>query len=174
MTPVQPQVSGKPIDTSTFYMWRCVIAIAHADGRVQDQERAYLQKIFANMDRVYGLTAEQKTTFAKDIDSASMQSIPELLSHINDPGCRSQVIYFGGLLARADGVLDPREDDILKKLRADQMTGIDMQQIHAHVKEAVASEMFRYDLAQQALRPQDGLSGMLDSLMLRTGIDLMD
>ncbi len=155
-------------------MWRCVIAIAHADGMVQDLERAYLQRIIANMDRVYSLTAEQKATFANDLESPTSQNIPELLSHINDPAVRGQLIYFGGLLARADGVLDPREDDILKKLRADQMASLDMQQIHAHVKKSVSDEMFRFDIAQQEIRPQTGLSGILDRLLLRIGIDLLD
>ena len=174
MTPVQPRVSGQPVNTSTFYMWRVVIAIAHADGLVQAEERAYIERIVGNMDRTYGLTDEQKKTFKDDLDNPNMQSIPELMSHINDPAARGQVIYFGGLLARADGVLDPREDEILKKLRADQMSSLDMEQIRAHAKVAVADEMFRHDLKQSEIRPQRGLTAVLDSLLLRMGIDLLD
>jgi len=171
---VQPRIAGKPIDTSTFYMWRCVIAIAHADGLIKAAERTYIQKIIDNMDRVYGLTAEQKATFANDLNASKAQSIPDLLRHINDPAVRGQLIYFGGLLARADGVLDPREDAILKKLHADQMASLDMKQIRTNVKEAVTSEVFRHDLAQQELRPQGGLIAILDRLMLYIGIDLLD
>jgi uncharacterized membrane protein YebE (DUF533 family) len=174
MTPATPQIPGQPISTSTFYMWRVIIAIAHADDMVDDEERAYLTKIFANMDRVYGLTDEQKKTFAADIDSPTMQSIPELMSHINDPSVRGQVIYFGGLLAHADGVVTAQEDAILKKLRADQMSSLDMDAIRAHVKEAVADEMFKHDMKQQALRPHGTLSAILDSMMLRLGIDMME
>ena len=96
------------------------------------------------------------------------------MRNINDPAARAQVVYFGGLLARADGVLDPREDDILKKLRADQMSSLDMAQVHAHVKEAVADEMFRHDLKISELRPQKGLTGMLDHMLVRLGIDVLD
>ena len=172
MTPVQPQVSGQPVSTSTFYMWRCVIAIAHADGLVHELERAYIERIITNMDRIYGLTPEQKSTFAADLEKP--QNIPDLLPYINDPAVRSQLIYFGGLLAHADGVLDPRESDILKKLRTDQLASLDMQKIHSQVKEAVAGEMFRSDLSQQTLRPQKGLSAILDRLLLHVGIDLME
>jgi uncharacterized membrane protein YebE (DUF533 family) len=171
---VQPQISGQPVSNSTFYMWRCVIAIAHADGMIQEQERAYIQKIIDNMDRVYGLTAEQKAAFASDLNASRPQNIADLLRNINDPAIRSQLVYFGGLLARADGVVDPREDDILKKLRADQLANLDMNQIRAHTQEAVASETFRYDIAQQELRPQGGLIAILDRLLLYIGIDLMD
>lgn len=171
---VKPRISGQPVSTSTFYMWRCVIAIAHADGMIQTSERIYIQKIIDNMDRAYGLTAEQKATFASDLNASKTQSIPDLLRHINDPAVRGQLIYFGGLLARADGVMDPREEAILKKLHADQMASLDMKQIRASAAEAVASETFRHDLAQQELRPQGGLIAIIDRLMLYIGFDLLD
>jgi tellurite resistance protein len=174
MTPSRPQVTGDPVSTSSFYMWRVIIAIAHADGRVQDEERAYIQRIVANMDRVYGLTDDMKATFKSDLDNPEMQNIAELMSHINDPAIRGQVVYFGGLLARLDGVMDPREEQILEKLHTDQMSSLDMEQIHAHVKEAVADEMFKHDLKISELRPQHGITGALDHMLLRLGIDVLD
>jgi uncharacterized tellurite resistance protein B-like protein len=155
-----------------FYMWRVVIAIAHADGVVQDEERAYLTKIFANMDRVYGLTPEQKKAFAEDLEKP--QKIADLMPYINDPECRGQLIYFGGLLARADGVLDPREDDILKKLRADQLASLHMDEIRAHAKQVVADEMFRHDLAKAQLHPAGTFYSVLDHWLMRLGIDWLD
>lgn len=155
-------------------MWRVIIAIAHADGMLHEQERAYLNRIIGNMDRVYGLTDEQRNTFAGDLASTKPQSIPDLMRYINDPAARGQVIYFGGLLARADGVMDPREDEILKKLHADQMASLDMDQIRADTKKAVADEMFRHDLKMSEIRPQRGLVAVLDSLLLRLGIDVLD
>jgi tellurite resistance protein len=155
-------------------MWRVIIAIAHADGVVQKEERDYINRIIANMDRVYGLTDEMRSTFKSDLDNPNMQDIGELMRYINDPAVRGQVIYFGGLLARADGVLDPREDEILKKLHADQMSSLDMEQIRAHTKAAVADEMFRHDLKISELRPQKGFTAVLDHMLLRMGIDLLD
>jgi tellurite resistance protein len=174
MAPTQPQVSGQPVSTSTFYMWRVIIAIAHADGLVQQEERDYITRIIANMDRAFGLTDEQRNTFKSDLDNPNMQDIGDLMRHINDPAVRGQVIYFGGLLARADGVLDPREDEILKKLHADQMASLDMDQIRTHAKAAVADEMFRHDLKISEIRPQSGLTAILDSLLLRMGIDILE
>jgi uncharacterized tellurite resistance protein B-like protein len=172
MAPVPEQKRGEPVSTSTFYMWRVVIAIAHADGQIHEAERAYLARIFANMDRVYGLTPEQKAAFESDLRAP--QSIPDLMRHINDPSARGQLIYFGGLLARADGVLDPKEDEILRKLHADQLASLDMDRIRADTKKAVADEMFRHDLSIQALRPHGGFVAIIDSLLLRLGIDILE
>jgi uncharacterized membrane protein YebE (DUF533 family) len=171
MAEVKQYKRGEPISTSTFYMWRCVIALAHEDGQVHEAERAYITRIIGNMDRAYGMTAEQRAAFAQDL--ITPQKISDLLPYINDPSCRGQLVYFAGLLAYADGNLDPREDVILKKLRADQLASLDMEQIRKDVAVAVASEMFQHDLKMSALRPQKGLSGMLDDILLRAGIDLM-
>lgn len=162
------QQKKPPVGTSQFYMWRCVIALAHADGMVQQGERDYLSRVFGNM----ALTDEQRRIFHADM--ATAQDIGQLLAHINEPEWRGQLVYFAGLLARADGVLDPQEDIILKKLRADQMSSLDMEQIRADVKKAVANEMFRHDLKMSELRPQGGLSAIVDSLLLRLGIDILE
>ena len=160
-----------PISTSQFYMWRAVIAVAHADDLVQDAERAYLNRVIANMDRVNGLTDDQKSIFAADIETP--QKISDLLPYINDPQWRGQLIYFAGMLAHADGTLDPREDDIIKKLRADQMASLHLDEIRAHAKQVTADELFKHEMELNALRPQTGLSGLLDAFLLRLGIDMM-
>jgi len=166
----KPQ-TGQNLSHDMFYMWRCVIALAHADGKVVPEERAYLDKVFSNMDRAYALTAEQKKTFADDLEAA--QDIWALLRHINNPAVRGQLIYFCGLLARADGHEHPSEESIIKKLRAEQMASIDMEAVRGHVKEAVADEMFRHDLSQSAIRPQHGISGIIDHFLQRLGIDIL-
>jgi uncharacterized membrane protein YebE (DUF533 family) len=164
--------SRGPMDTSMYYMWRAVIALAHADGLVQEAEREYITRITGNMARVYELTQDQVAGWKKGLDTP--ESINDLLRYINDPQYRSQLIYFGARLAWSDGTLAPSEDAILKKLRADQMASLDMEQIRKDVAAAVADEMFAHDLKMSALRPQTGLSGMLDDILLRTGVDLMD
>lgn len=162
----------EPIGHGQFYMWRCIIAIAHADGQMHEAERAYLTRVIGNMDRTGGLTEEQKKTFAADLETP--QDISFLLSHINDPQWRGQLIYFGGLLARADGELHPSEDLLLKKLHAGHMAGLDMENIRAAAREAVQSEMFRHDLKMSEIRPQKGLTAILDAFLLHLGIDILD
>ena len=166
--------TGQNISTSMFYMWRCVIAVAHAhaDGRVTDKERAYLNNVFVNMDRAYALTDEQKKTFADDIENP--KNVSDLLKYINDPSVRGQLIYFCGMLVHADDTVDPLEDAIIKKLHADQMASLDMDSIRKQVKTAVDSEMFQHDLVMSAIRPQHGLSAILDKFLLYCGYDLLE
>src|SRR6218665_2824571 len=116
--------AGEPVSHSMFYMWRCVIVVAHADARIQPEELAFLRLIFGNMDRAYVLTPLQKSTLEDDIVNEKRMS--DLLPQINDPYFRSQLIYFAGLLAYSDKELHPSEDAILKKLRADQLASLDM------------------------------------------------
>ena len=118
------------------------------------------------------LTADQRKTFSDDIKKP--QKISDLLPYINDPACRAQLIYFGGLLAHADGLVDPNEDAILKKLRADQLSSLDMEKIRGHVRDEIEGEMLHQDLRESELHPQNGFTAVLDALLLRLGIDVMD
>lgn len=164
--------TGETVSTSMFYMWRCVICVAHADGMIHDKEIEYLRRIFGNMDRAYGLTDEQKDIFEDDLENA--KNIRDLLPYINDPYFRSQLIYFGGLMAHADGEMHPLEETLLKKLRADQLASLDMEQIRRDVHEAVQDEMFLHDIKMAKLRPQSTLMRLLDALFLHFGIDIME
>jgi uncharacterized membrane protein YebE (DUF533 family) len=167
----RPLIQNQPISNSLFYMWRCIIVIAHADGMIHDKERAYFANIFSNMDRVYGLSEEQKQAFADDL--VNEKKISDLIRHINDPEIRGQLIYFGGLLARIDGDMHPSEEAILKKLHADQMASLDMEQIRTEVHAAVTSDMFRHDMHIDSYRPIGGIIGVVDGILLRLGIDII-
>jgi len=160
------------VSTSMFYMWRCVICIAHADGVIHQKEIEYLRRIFGNMDRAYGLTEEQKAVFEDDLENP--KQIRDLIRYINDPYFRSQLIYFGGLMAHADGHLHPKEDALLKKLRADQMASLDMEQIRADVHKAVESDMFRHDLKIDEIWSGSVLQRSIDALLLYFGIDIRE
>ena len=166
--------SGQNLSNNMFYMWRCIIAVAHnhADGRVTDKERAYFEDRFNSLDRAYALTDGQKKTFSDDLENP--QKVSELLTHINDPSVRGQLIYFCGLLVHVNPTPDPMEEAIVQKLHDDQMSSLDMNAIRKHVNEAVASEMFQHDLAMSQLHPQHGLMGVLDHFMSRMGFDISD
>lgn len=171
MTNAPRHKAGDPISHSMFYMWRCVIVVAHADGSIGQPEIEYLRRIFGNMDRAYGLSDEQKRLLEDDI--ANPKRMGELLPQINDPYYRSQLIYFAGLLAHVDGHLHPNEEAILKKLRSDQLASLDMEQIRKDVHIAVEDEMFAHEMKMNDLRPKSFLARSLDALLLHMGIDLM-
>ncbi len=156
------------VSTSKLYMLRCVIAMAHADGQVCDEERAYIHAI---MNRI-PLTKEQRDILDNDLD-VPHENIAELFAHINDPKFRSQVIYFARIMAYRDGVLSPSEEDLLNRLHAIATDGLNMDAIRADVKQAITLEMNQLDIKVDKFRPEGGLFGLFDRLMLWMDIDLM-
>ena len=177
MTPYTPDASSKrELTESLFYMWRCVIAIAHADGTVQDQERSYLAGIIANLDRVYGLTGAQKKIFEEDL--ATARKISDLLPHVTKPEDRASIIYFGDVLSWADGVLEADEEAVLKKLHDDQMSKLDVEKLRTEIETDLAKRREHRTKDMKALHAQEQAKhkvfAAIDRLMLRFGIDLLD
>ncbi len=160
------------VSNSKLYMLRCVIAMAHADGIIAPEERAYVTAI---MNRI-PLTPEQRQTLENDFDHA--QDMSDLFRHINDPRYRSQVSYFARLMAFKDGVLHPSEQELLDRLHAMTTAGLDIKAIKADVQKAVTAEMNLHDIKVDQNRPTRGghfipWFELLDEFLLRIGIDLM-
>ena len=158
----------EPCGPNKFYMWRCVVAMAHADSLIHPKEREWLEKIF---DRL-GLSEDQRETLERDLTVP--QDVSDMLRHINDPSYRSQVVYFARLLAWKDGELHPEEETLLRKLHADVLGGIDLDGVKTQVRENVSNAMILHELEVDSFRPDEGLSGLLDRFLLWLGIDLMD
>jgi len=155
------------VSTSKFYMLRCLIAIAHQDGVVCDEERAY---IHALMNRL-PLTSEQEKTLTNDLETP--QDIGQLFSYINDPRYRGQVLYFVRIIAYKDGTLSPSEQEILDRLHAMATDGIDIETIRGDAQKAAAIEIGQHEINIDQYRPEGGLFGLFDRIMLHYGIDLL-
>lgn len=156
------------VGNSQFYMIRCVVAMAHADGVVCDQEIDHIENLITRMP----FNTEQKNTIRGDIKEK--QNVSSLLAHINDPRYRGQVVHFARLLAHKDGELHPNEEALLHRMHLTVTDGLDMDAIRADVHSYVANEMTRHETNMDAMRPDTGLYGLLDRFMLMCGIDLMD
>ncbi len=166
----------KELSDSLFYMWRCVIAIAHADGTIPAQERDYLDKVIGNLERIYGLTPDQDKVLEADLKEP--RKISDLLPHVTAPEDRASLIYFGDLVAHADGTITPNEHNILQKLHDDQMKTIDVQKLKLEIDADIAArrderarEMADIHKTEQKKHP---VFAALDRLMLRFGIDILD
>lgn len=179
-TPTAPPVSalppGKPgIPQGLYAMWRCVICIAHADGIIQPEERTYLEKIFANLDRVYGLTPTQKITLSSDLEMP--QNLADLLTKVREPEYRSMLIYFGTLLANADGTVTEDEDKLLSMLHAQQMDSLDADQLRDDIRLDIEKRKAELESEAAALRADaNGNSPILkalDRLLSKVGIEFL-
>ena len=159
-------------NNSKFYMWRCVTAMAHADGLIHEDEVAYLDKIFARMLERGEVTPEAYSTLKEDLQKP--QNISALLAHIDNPKYRGQVIYFARLLAFADGENSPSEEQLLKRMHIDVTSGLDMEAIQKDVQYEVQKELVLHEIENDSDRPTKGLSGLIDRLALKFDIDLMD
>ncbi len=158
------------VSTSKFYMLRCLVAMAHADGVICDEERAYLA-VFMNR---LPFTDEQRNIFENDMETS--QDIETLLPHINDPKYRGQLPYFARIMAYKDGELHPNEEALLNRMHAHAMDGLDMDAIRKETAQAVAFEMNAHDINIDKFRPEGGVFGLFwlfDRIMLALGIDLM-
>lgn len=165
----QENIEQEHVPTSKFYMFRCMIVIAHADGVFCDAERAYMYSIM-NHTRV-PLTKEQYATLEDDM--VNPKAIEDLLPYINDPKYRGQLVYFARLMAAKDGQIDADEETLLNILHAYAVDGLDMDAIRAQVQEAIAYNLNEHDIDIDKIRPNSGLFGAFDRIMLSLGIDLM-
>lgn len=155
------------VGTSKFYMLRALIAMAHADGVVCDEERAYMAALMNRLP----LSDEQRRTLEADLNE--QQNIDDLLKFINDPKYRGQLPYFARLMAFKDGELDPSEEALLEKMRLSATDGLDMDAIRAEAQRAAQLEVNAVSIEIDKMRPQGGLFGAFDKMMLAMGVDLL-
>lgn len=165
-------INRGPFENSQFYMWRCVIAMAHADGKVCEDERPFVEDKVKRFATVYEITDEQVQTLLGDLSTP--QDVGEMLRHINDPQFRGQTVYFARLLAFADGDMHPDEEALLKHMHLAVTDGLDMDAIRADAKAAAANTVTQMDVQGDQNRPESGLSGLIDRFALYLNIDLMD
>ena len=167
-------MTEKQVSHSRYTMFRCMLAIAHADGILDEAEIGYFEGF---MNRV-PFSDDQRDQLEKDMVEA--QDVFNLFREINDPQYRSQVLYFCRLMAYRDGVLDPSEEAILKKLHVQTSDGLDMEQIKEQVHEAVTKEMLLRDIEISAERDALYKSHVIpwfwimDRVLLSMNIDLLD
>ena len=157
---------------SQFQMWRCVIAIAHTDGQLQQAEREYLGKVFASLERVHGLTPAQQKSIADDM--AHAKQVTDILPLVTEPQYRGLLVHFGETLAWADNELSLGEEDILKKLHAGQMAAVDLNQLRADVKRHMVADTAAHDKEMQALRngTKSPILRALDRVAGKLGFDI--
>lgn len=174
-TPVQPPPVAEGISPSLYNMWRCVICIAHADGIIQPEERTYLEQIFANLDRTYGLTPTQKMTLAADLEIP--QNLADLLAKVTEPEYRGMLIHFGTILANADGIVTEDEERILNMLHAQQMDSIDADKLREDIRRDMEEHRAELDAEVAELRAdargKSPVLKSLDRMLKKLGIDMI-
>lgn len=160
------------VSHSKFCMIRCLVSVAHADGVFCDEEREYVTGM---MNRI-PLSSEQRATL--EADFRTPQDVADLMRQINDPRFRGQVVYFARLMAHKDGVLHPKEAEIIDHLHLQATEGLDMEAIRAKAQEVANAKLAAHDIEIDQNRPVKGghiipYFQWLDEILLALGIDLM-
>lgn len=154
--------SPEPISPSHFNMIRCILAVAHADGEIQEEERAFISKMTSKLT----LSPEQQDRLEKDFEEP--QDVIALFDKIEQPQFKSQVIHFARIMAWKDDALDPGEQEIVEKLQKHASKGAG----HDDIKPAVADYMNEsrsnpdFEIPENADR-KAVLQGFFDRLLMR-------
>jgi hypothetical protein len=164
-----------PLSTSQFYMWRMLLAITWADGSCGEEETAYFAKVFDNLDSYYTLTQEQREALAQGLQAA--EEPWAFFSHINEPDSRRLVVLYAEALVMLDGVLDPKEKEILERLRLWDQPSYDTEQLRQEVQQIVADASTLREKEKEDIRSgvykRNRHVAVLDWLLRQVGIDFL-
>lgn len=103
---------GTGISNSQFYMWRAVVAMAHADGVVTPHELSFINDYLKDMD----LSAEQLKIIGLDLRNT--QDVYEMFSKITSPQDQKDFFALARALSWCDGDFDAQEKHIIQTLEA--------------------------------------------------------
>lgn len=108
-------IEKPPLSNSSFFMLRCLIAVAQVDNDIDAAELGYLRKLITHLSRTHDFTQDQKNLIS--IDMSSPQPIRDLLKHVTDQADKDRLILFASLMAEADGQMHAAENEILSVIR---------------------------------------------------------
>jgi len=165
-----------PLSTGMFYMWRCLIAVAHADGRMGMEELDRLEKIFDNLLAYFNLTEEQRHTFAYDLHQP--RDIDALFSRVNEPEARDMLFGFAEEMAWADGVLDAGEEEVLRRLRLKNPENFDREELRREIRADIERHKTEWNAERAAMRQtargRNPFFYAVDVILTKMGIDILD
>jgi len=137
----------KTVTESRFYMWRAVFALAHADHKITDEERLFMEGVLSEE-----LFSEEQTQVLKQ-DIEETQDISEMFMNISEQEDRSQFFYYARLLCWSDGDFDEQEQKIMLKLKSIHVRNVDIDQMIKNVDLQVDDgyrEMMEEDIQQDS------------------------
>ena len=92
-----------------FIVWRCIIAMAHADGVINDKEFKFIRRYINN----FRFSTEQKEILQNDFILAP--EVSSLLNLITDISHKRRLIQMAERVALSDGFLSNEETALLKE-----------------------------------------------------------
>jgi uncharacterized membrane protein YebE (DUF533 family) len=175
MTTATPEKKERqPLDGSLFSLLRCIIAVAHADGKIHDSEMDHIGRLLYSIGRTYTMSPQQMSTFERDL--AKSPNIEVTLMGVSDPEQRCLVLNFANILSRIDGELHPKESEYIKQLQAAIPDTPENKRIRDEIQRAVMQGMTSFASGAQPQESKEGgmATNVLRALLKRVGVQLQD
>lgn len=165
----QAQAQRQPFTDSMFNMWRCVIAVGHADGVIHEKERELFEKVLRSLAATYELTEEQMATFSRDL--SERQDVFGMLPAVTAPECRALLLFFSQIVASIDGTLAYDEATLVGRLHGKIGSSPDTRDRVAEIRRDIADQMSKRRAdAGTAAASRNPIYYALDALLLRLGM----
>ncbi len=111
------------ISDSRFHMWRCLVAISHADAVVTAEELGFIKKAMA----AERLSDDQRAVL--DHDLVHKQDIHALFSYVTDERDRSELFDHARTLVWSDGEFGEDEQELLIDLKRMYLQSVDFDNL---------------------------------------------
>lgn len=121
---------GEGVSESRFYMWRAIFAIAHADGKIDPAEEAFLDKYLKSVP----FSLQQKAVLEDDILHAKNPG--EMLARVSSPDDQGMFFQFARMLVWSDGNYDLQEKQIMERLLGAHMEQLDIESLNRALHES--------------------------------------
>lgn len=141
---------AKVISESKLALWRSAIAIAYADGTLNDSER---QLLLSNLPLAI-LSEEQRKII--DMDLAEGVKLEDVFSAITDMRDRAHLINFARILVHADGQVNADEQDAINYISSYHSKKLDTSISLAAAKLEAKSLNDQYKSQLRKERYEDG------------------
>ena len=125
---------------SRFYMWRCIVALAHADGTVTPPER---EMIWDALEREELLSKEQREEIMGDMDTP--RSVDDLLGRVREGQDRQDLLIKARDLLWRDEIMGGMEERMMRRLRNTVNYGFDINEMMREARDDFDPLQMRID-----------------------------
>lgn len=144
------------VSESRFNMWRGVVAFAHADHKVEPEERKFITQYFESVP----FSHDQQLQLLEELEDA--QDLNDIFPKITEAEDRSEFILFARMMCWADGDLHHQEEEILKRMNGEIIRQIDLDNIMRQTDAAAREAHKRLESPDDGVDP--GAGGILGAL----------
>lgn len=137
---------GAGVIDDELYMWRAIVAMAHADDVVTPEEVVFMKEM------VKGSALSQEQLEILEGDLKNPKDAADMFFRINDPKLRSRFFRYARMLCWCDGDFGAQEQEIITILQRDQARNIDLSEFQGNkdIDLGLELEMDDSDRAQLA------------------------